>query len=92
MRSVHKFLPQLLTTCKECIDNKGHVGALLIDLSKAVDWLNKYLLATLDTYGFDTIALKVIHSSLYRGANPIFFRGGVRSRDRVFIRGRGRLL
>ena len=25
------------------------------------------------------------------GANPIFFRGGVRLRDRVFIRGRERL-
>ena len=36
-----------------------------MDLSKAVDWLNKDLLATLDAYGFDTIALKVIHSSLY---------------------------
>ena len=26
-----------------------------------------------------------------RGANPYFFRGGVRSRDRVFIRGRDRI-
>ena len=50
----HKFL-----------DLGGHAGVLLTYLSKVFDWIDhKLLIAKLHVYGFDTDALKFIHSYL----------------------------
>ena len=48
---------------QKSLDNKGYVGALLMDLSKALDTLNHDLLiAKLYAYGFDIKTLKLLHS------------------------------
>ena len=55
----------LLEKWKKCIDNKGSVGALMTDTSKAFDSLSHNLLiAKLSAYGMDMISLKLIHSYL----------------------------
>ena len=60
------LLLELLETCREYVDKKRCVCALLMDLSKAFDCLNhNLLLAKLDVYGFGTNAVKLIHSYLY---------------------------
>ena len=47
------------------MDDKGYGGALLMDLSKALDTLNHGLLITkLSAYGFEHDALKFIYSYL----------------------------
>ena len=47
------------------LDRRGHGGAVLMDLSKAFDTLNRDLLiAKLQAYGFDYNALKLIKSYL----------------------------
>ena len=47
------------------LDNKGHSGALLMDVSKAFDTLNHDLLiAKLNAYGFDKNALRLTRSYL----------------------------
>ena len=46
---------------KKSLDNKGHAGAVLMDLSKAFDTLNhELLIAKLGAYGFDKCALAII--------------------------------
>ena len=46
-------------------DNKQFCAAILTDLSKAFDCIPYYLLiAKLNAYGFDQVALKLIHSNL----------------------------
>ena len=63
--STQHALLRLLETCKEFLDKKGYVGAVLIDLSKAFDCLDHdLLLAKLDAYGFSRNALKLICSYL----------------------------
>ena len=58
-------LLKFLETCKKTLDNKGFVGAVLMDLSKAFDCLNhELLLAKLNAYGFSTDALQMVHSYL----------------------------
>ena len=58
-------LIQLLENWRKCLDNKGVVGAILMDLSKAYDCLSTDLLiAKLKSYNFDKSALKLIHSYL----------------------------
>ena len=52
-----------LETCKTTMDNGGFAGELLIDFSKAFDFLNHEVpLAKLHGYGFDGSALALIHS------------------------------
>ena len=50
---------------RKSLDNSGKYGVLLTDLSKAFDCLlHDLLVAKLHAYGFDYIALKLIHSYL----------------------------
>ena len=63
--STQHALLRLLETCKEFLDKKGYVGAVLMDLSKAFDCLDHdLLLAKLDAYGFSRNALILICSYL----------------------------
>ena len=58
-------LIQLFENWRNCLDNKGVVGAILMDLSKAYDCLPADLLiAKLDAYNFDKSALKLLYSYL----------------------------
>ena len=58
-------LLKLVETCKKTLDNKGFVGAVLMDLSEAFDCLNhELLLAKLNAYGFSKNAIKMVHSYL----------------------------
>ena len=58
-------LLKLVDTCKKTLDNKGFVGAVLMDLSKAFDCLNhELLLAKLEAYGFSTSSIRMMHSYL----------------------------
>ena len=58
-------LLKLVDTCKKTLDNKGFVGAVLMDLSKALDCLNhELLLAKLEAYGFSTSSIRMMHSYL----------------------------
>ena len=55
----------LIEKWKKSVDNGGAFGALLTDLSKALDCLSHELLITkLDVYGFEKSSLKLIHSYL----------------------------
>ena len=50
---------------KKSVDNGRAFGALFTDLSKAFDFLShEFLIAKLDTYGFDNNALKLVNSYL----------------------------
>ena len=50
---------------KECLDNKGFAGAILMDLSKAFDTINhELLIAKLEAYGFEEDALEIVQSYL----------------------------
>ena len=58
-------LLKFVETCKKTLVNKGFVGAVLMDLSKAFDCLNhELLLASLNAYGFSTDAMQMVHSYL----------------------------
>ena len=58
-------LLKLVETCKKALDNKGFVGAVLLNLSKAFDCLNHELLhAKLNAYGFSANAIQMVHSYL----------------------------
>ncbi len=50
---------------KQYLDNKGHAGAVLMDLSKAFDTINhELLMAKLEAYGFNKDALEIISNYL----------------------------
>ena len=56
---------QLLENWRHCLDNKGVVGAILMDLSKAYDCLPPDLLiAKLNAYNLGKSALKLLFSYL----------------------------
>ena len=51
----------LIERCKKILCEKGFVGAVLMDLSKTFDSLNRELLiAKLTVYGFNNESLKLI--------------------------------
>ena len=55
----------LIGKWKEIIDNKGYGAALLMDLSKAFDTINReFLIAKLHAYDFTRESLKIIFSYL----------------------------
>ena len=55
----------MLERIKIALDNKNKFGALLTDLTKALDCLNhELIIAKLDAYGFDHMALNLILSYL----------------------------
>ena len=50
---------------KKCLDGHGFAGAILMDLSKAIDTINhELLLEKLAAYGFEESALEIVHSYL----------------------------
>ena len=56
---------EIMDTCKNSLDKKGVVGALLMDLSKAFDCIDhELLIAKLSAYGFCNNALLMIYSYL----------------------------
>ena len=56
-------LLSLIEKWKKELDNKGYAGAILMDLSKALDTINhELLIAKLYAYGFSKDALKLINS------------------------------
>ena len=56
---------RLLEKWRVCLDNKGIVGTILIDLSKAFDVIDhKLLIAKLAAYGFSKESLRLILSYL----------------------------
>ena len=58
-------LISLIERWRKSLDNKGHGGAVLMDLSNAFDDLNHNLsIAKLHAYGFDIKTLKLLHSFL----------------------------
>jgi hypothetical protein len=58
-------LTQMLEKWRKCLDNKGVIGAILMDLSKAYDCLpTELLIAKLEAYNFDKSALKLLYSYL----------------------------
>ena len=55
----------LLLKWQKCLDGKGIVGAVLMDLSKAYDCLShEMLIAKLAAYGFSKQSLRLIYSFL----------------------------
>lgn len=56
----------MLEKKEKCNDENKIIGALLTDLSKAFDCLpHDLLIAKLNAYGFDEVAIKVIYNYLY---------------------------
>ena len=63
--SVQHSLVRLLKKWQDCLDNKGVVGTVLIDLSKAYDCIqHDLLIAKLAAYGFSHKSLSFIFSYL----------------------------
>ena len=63
--SVQHCLVSVLEKWKSATDNKMSFGALLTGLSKAFDCLShELLIATLNAYGFNMLALRFVHSYL----------------------------
>ena len=63
--STQHSLAAMIECWKRSLDNKKNAGAILTDLSKAFDCLSHDLMiAKLEAYGFDEIALKFIYSYL----------------------------
>ena len=61
----HSLL-RLIEKLKHCLDKKGIVGTVLIDLSKAFDLIDHgFLIAKLAAYGFSNDALRFIFSHLH---------------------------
>ena len=58
----------LVQNWRKSLDNKGFVGATLMDLSKAFDTLNHdFLIAKLHAYGFQHNALKLLQVTFLSG-------------------------
>ena len=63
--STQHALLKLLHKWQSCLDNRGKVGTILMDLSKAFDCLpHDLLLAKLKAYGFTMDSLKLMNSYL----------------------------
>ena len=63
--SVQHALMLFLETWRVALDNRGHGGAILMDLSKAFDTLDhELLIAKLNAYGFEKNSLTLIRSYL----------------------------
>ena len=55
----------MIRNWQNCLLNKGKIGAILMDLSKAFDYLShKLLIAKLEAYGIGTQSLRFLYSYL----------------------------
>ena len=64
-------LISMLEKWKESLDNGDFAGAVLMDLSKAVDWVrHDLLIAKLNAYAFNRGALKILCSYLSERWQP----------------------
>ena len=62
----HAF-QKLVETCKKTSDNRGFVGVVVKDLSKAFYYLNyESFLAKLNAYGFSKSAMRMVYIYLTR--------------------------
>ena len=65
LMNAQNCLTYLVETWRKGLDNSNKCGVLLTDLSKAFDCLpHDLIIAKLQAYGFDYLALKLIHSYL----------------------------
>ena len=65
--STEHALLRFIEDCRKALDSGNTAGAVIMDLSKAFDCLDHYLLtAKLEAYGFSRGALQLIHSYLNR--------------------------
>ena len=65
LMNAQNCLTYLVETWRKGLDNSNKYGVLLTDLSKAFDCLpHDLIIAKLQAYGFDYLALKLIHSYL----------------------------
>ena len=63
--STQHALIKLVEACRKCLDGKGIMGIVLMDLSKAYHCLpHDLLIAKLAAYGFGTGSLNLLHSYL----------------------------
>ena len=63
--NAQQALLALLENWKKVLDNKGFGGAMLMNLSKALDTINHdFLIAKLHAYGFSNDSLKLLYSYL----------------------------
>ena len=63
--SIQQCLLAILSNWKRTVDNSKMFGALLKDVLKSIDCLDKELLiAKLNTYGFSSTALKLVYNYL----------------------------
>ena len=63
--STQHALFRAIESWKRCLDTKGIVGTILMELSKAYDCIpHDLLIAKLEAYGLDTCALKLVYSYL----------------------------
>ena len=63
--STQHALINLIEACRKCLDGKGIMGIVLMDLSKAYDCLpHDLLIAKLAAYCFGTGSLNLLHSYL----------------------------
>ena len=66
----------LLEKCRCSLDTNGFAGAILMDLSKAFDFINHELLsAKLEAYGFSRSALKLVHDYLFNRKQRVKVNG-----------------
>ena len=63
--NAHHCLLAMIEKSKKAVDNGNVFGALLTDLSKAFDFLpHDLVIAKLNSYGFNLMALNLIHNYL----------------------------
>ena len=66
--------------CRSFLDMKGFAGAILMDLSKAFDFLNhELLIAKLEAYGFSRSALKLVYDYLSNRKQRVKINGSFSS-------------
>ena len=84
--STQTAILNLLKNWENCLDNKGVVGTVLMDLSKAYDCLpHNLLLAKLKAYGFDKSSFDLIKSYLSNRHQRVKIRSSYSSFKKVYI-------
>ena len=80
--STQHALLRLIEKCRSFLDMKGFAGAILMDLSKALDCLNhELLIAKLEAYGFSRSVLKLVYDYLSNRKQRVKINGSFSSRQ-----------